>query len=153
MTEPRDIEPRGAESHDEIAGEIRLNLGGGDDSVTQEESALREESTAAPEFEFDPADSQIVEDLEPREIAGVMADDRMPDDMRLGEVSVSEEGLSLPVDVDRPVNEPAPLEATAEELRELAEVEAELDQRWPETKIDPSLERIEMLMDILGWPS
>lgn len=152
MTEPRDIEPRDAESHGEIAGEIRLNLGGEDDSVVQEESAVREESTAAPEFEFDPADSQIVEDLEPREIAGVMADDRMPDDMRLGEVSVSEEGLSLPVDVDRPVNEPAPLEATAEELRELAEVEAELDQRWPETKIDPSLERIEMLMDILGHP-
>lgn len=152
MTEPRDIEPRDAESHDEIAGEIRLNLGGEDDSVAQEESAVREESTAAPEFEFDPTDSQIVEDLEPREIAGVMADDRMPDDMRLGEVSVSEEGLSLPVDVDRPVNEPAPLEATAEELRELAEVEAELDQRWPETKIDPSLERIEMLMDILGHP-
>lgn len=152
MTEPRDIEPRDAESHDEISGEIRLNLGGEDDSVAQEESAVREESTAAPEFEFDPADSQIVEDLEPREIAGVMADDRMPDDMRLGEVSVSEEGLSLPVDVDRPVNEPAPLEATAEELRELAEVEAELDQRWPETKIDPSLERIEMLMDILGHP-
>ena len=69
MTDPRDAEPR-----DEAAGEIRLNLGGGDDSVTQEESALREESTAAPEFEFDPADSQIVEDLEPREIAGVMAD-------------------------------------------------------------------------------
>ncbi|OFM86330.1 dihydrofolate synthase [Corynebacterium sp. HMSC063A05] len=152
MTEPRDIEPRGAESHDEIAGEIRLNLGGEDESVTQDETAAREESTAAPEFEFDPTDSQIVEDLEPREIAGVMADDRMPDDMRLGEVSVSEEGLSLPVDVDRPVNEPAPLEATAEELRELAEVEAELDQRWPETKIDPSLERIEMLMDILGHP-
>ena len=109
MTDPRDAEPR-----DEAAGEIRLNLGGEDDSVTQEESAVREESTAAPEFEFDPADSQIVEDLEPREIAGVMADGRMPDDMRLGEVSVSEEGLSLPVDVDRPVNEPAPLEATAE---------------------------------------
>lgn len=147
MTDPRDAEPR-----DEVAVEIRLNLGGEDDSLTQEESAVREESTAAPEFEFDPADSQIVEDLEPREIAGVMADDRKPDDMRLGEVSVSEEGLSLPVDVDRPVNEPAPLEVTAEELRELAEVEAELDQRWPETKIDPSLERIEMLMDILGHP-
>ena len=34
MTDPRDAEPR-----DEAAGEIRLNLGGGDDSVTQEESA------------------------------------------------------------------------------------------------------------------
>lgn len=157
MTESRDIEPRDAEPRDEAAGEIHLNLNGGEEeSMAQDETAAREaaqeESTAAPEFEFDPADSQIVEDLEPRELAGVMADDRMPDDMRLGEVSVSEEGLSLPVDVDRPVNEPAPLEATAEELRELAEVEAELDQRWPETKIDPSLERIEMLMDILGHP-
>ncbi|WP_419994908.1 bifunctional tetrahydrofolate synthase/dihydrofolate synthase [Streptomyces boninensis] len=36
--------------------------------------------------------------------------------------------------------------------RELREVEAELQQRWPETKIDPTLARIEMLMDILGEP-
>ncbi|AOW94785.1 dihydrofolate synthase [Rhodococcus sp. WMMA185] len=31
-------------------------------------------------------------------------------------------------------------------------VEAELDKRWPETKIDPSLARISALMDILGSP-
>ncbi|MVU76180.1 dihydrofolate synthase [Nocardia sp. ET3-3] len=34
----------------------------------------------------------------------------------------------------------------------MALVEAELDQRWPETKIEPSLVRIATLMDLLGSP-
>ncbi|MFI6867507.1 bifunctional folylpolyglutamate synthase/dihydrofolate synthase [Nocardia sp. NPDC050406] len=34
----------------------------------------------------------------------------------------------------------------------MALVEAELDQRWPETKIEPSLTRIATLMDLLGNP-
>nr|WP_067544757.1 folylpolyglutamate synthase/dihydrofolate synthase family protein [Nocardia crassostreae] len=34
----------------------------------------------------------------------------------------------------------------------MALVEAELDQRWPETKIEPSLARISTLMDLLGSP-
>ncbi|MFC9997068.1 bifunctional folylpolyglutamate synthase/dihydrofolate synthase [Nocardia sp. NPDC127526] len=34
----------------------------------------------------------------------------------------------------------------------MALVEAELDQRWPETKIEPSLTRISTLMDLLGSP-
>nr|WP_063038059.1 folylpolyglutamate synthase/dihydrofolate synthase family protein [Nocardia grenadensis] len=34
----------------------------------------------------------------------------------------------------------------------MALVEAELDQRWPETKIEPSLTRIAALMDVLGSP-
>ncbi|HQV20961.1 MAG TPA: Mur ligase family protein, partial [Gordonia sp. (in: high G+C Gram-positive bacteria)] len=38
------------------------------------------------------------------------------------------------------------------DLAELAEVEAELDTRWPETKIEPSLTRISTLMDLLGSP-
>ncbi|NLG45644.1 folylpolyglutamate synthase/dihydrofolate synthase family protein, partial [Gordonia sp. (in: high G+C Gram-positive bacteria)] len=38
------------------------------------------------------------------------------------------------------------------DLAELALVEAELDQRWPETKIEPSLTRIAALMDLLGSP-
>lgn len=46
--------------------------------------------------------------------------------------------------VERPV--------TDSDLAELARVEAELLSRWPETKIDPSLERIELLMDLLGHP-
>ncbi|MEZ0065718.1 dihydrofolate synthase/folylpolyglutamate synthase [Streptacidiphilus sp. MAP12-20] len=35
---------------------------------------------------------------------------------------------------------------------ELTAVTAELAAKWPETKIDPSLERIKALMDILGQP-
>ncbi|MEJ5919338.1 bifunctional tetrahydrofolate synthase/dihydrofolate synthase [Corynebacterium sp. H78] len=65
---------------------------------------------------------------------------------------MNEEGLSLPVDVDKPVNAPTSQQVTAEDLAELAVVEAALDTRWPETKIDPSLERIEKLMDYLGSP-
>lgn len=38
------------------------------------------------------------------------------------------------------------------DLAELADVEAELDTRWPETKIEPSLSRISALMDLLGSP-
>ncbi|MEV4501042.1 bifunctional tetrahydrofolate synthase/dihydrofolate synthase [Streptomyces klenkii] len=36
--------------------------------------------------------------------------------------------------------------------RALREVETELAGRWPETKLDPSLGRVEALMDILGQP-
>lgn len=39
-----------------------------------------------------------------------------------------------------------------EDLAELAELETELDTRWPETKIDPSLTRIATLLDLLGSP-
>lgn len=46
--------------------------------------------------------------------------------------------------VDKPVTE--------RDLAELARVEQELRARWPETKLDPSLDRIEMLMDLLGQP-
>ncbi|NLU84018.1 folylpolyglutamate synthase/dihydrofolate synthase family protein [Rhodococcus sp. HNM0569] len=38
------------------------------------------------------------------------------------------------------------------DLAELALVEADLDKRWPETKIEPSLTRISALMDLLGSP-
>jgi dihydrofolate synthase / folylpolyglutamate synthase len=34
----------------------------------------------------------------------------------------------------------------------LREVEVELLARWPETKIDPTLERVELLLDLLGSP-
>nr|WP_206025562.1 folylpolyglutamate synthase/dihydrofolate synthase family protein [Rhodococcus sp. 14C212] len=37
-------------------------------------------------------------------------------------------------------------------MAELTLVEAELDKRWPETKIEPSLTRIAALMDLLGSP-
>ncbi|GAA2994772.1 bifunctional tetrahydrofolate synthase/dihydrofolate synthase [Actinokineospora diospyrosa] len=37
-------------------------------------------------------------------------------------------------------------------LEELRQVESELDTRWPETKIEPSLSRIAALVDLLGSP-
>ncbi|SHF44368.1 bifunctional tetrahydrofolate synthase/dihydrofolate synthase [Streptoalloteichus hindustanus] len=39
-----------------------------------------------------------------------------------------------------------------EDLAELRSVEAELDQRWPETRIAPSLDRIRLLTEVLGDP-
>ncbi|WP_454163204.1 bifunctional tetrahydrofolate synthase/dihydrofolate synthase [Gordonia iterans] len=39
-----------------------------------------------------------------------------------------------------------------DDLAELAAVEADLDTRWPETKIEPSLTRISALMELLGNP-
>ena len=68
------------------------------------------------------------------------------------EVSVDDSGLTLPIDVNAPVEEPETREITPEDLRALAEVEAELDQRWSEVKIDPTLTRMELLMDLLGNP-
>lgn len=65
-------------------------------------------------------------------------------------LSFNEDGLSLPLN-DAPVDPPS-LEVTAADLEELAAVEAELDQRWSEVKIDPTLKRMEMLMDLLGNP-
>ena len=66
-------------------------------------------------------------------------------------VEVTDQGLKLNIELGDVVK-PEPVEITPEDLAELAAVEAELDTRWPETKIDPSLERIELLMDLLGSP-
>jgi dihydrofolate synthase / folylpolyglutamate synthase len=44
-----------------------------------------------------------------------------------------------------PLNDPGTIEA-------LREVESELDSRWPETKMEPSTERIAALADLLGDP-
>ena len=41
---------------------------------------------------------------------------------------------------------------TPDEIAALLQVEHLLDQRWPETKIEPSLARIAALMDLLGSP-
>ena len=71
-----------------------------------------------------------------------------------GPVEITESGLTLNLGLgsEDEYNEAAPQEVSAEELRALAEVEEELNERWPETKIEPSLDRIEMLMDLLGHP-
>ncbi|ORV60739.1 dihydrofolate synthase [Mycobacterium europaeum] len=44
------------------------------------------------------------------------------------------------------------LAPTPDEIAALLQVEHLLDQRWPETKIEPSLTRISALMDLLGSP-
>ncbi|MGP0079232.1 bifunctional tetrahydrofolate synthase/dihydrofolate synthase [Mycobacterium sp.] len=41
---------------------------------------------------------------------------------------------------------------TPDEIASLLQVEHLLDQRWPETRIEPSLSRISALMDLLGAP-
>ena len=41
---------------------------------------------------------------------------------------------------------------TPDEIASLLQVEHLLDQRWPETRIEPSLTRISALMDVLGSP-
>lgn len=71
-----------------------------------------------------------------------------------GPVEITESGLTLNLGMggEDEYNEAAPQEVSAAELRALAEVEEELNERWPETKIEPSLERIELLIDLLGHP-
>ena len=69
-----------------------------------------------------------------------------------GPVEITDSGLTLNLGGEENYEEAAPEQATTEELAELAEVTAELNARAPETIIEPSLERIEMLMDLLGNP-
>lgn len=71
-----------------------------------------------------------------------------------GPVEITESGLTLNLGMggEDEYNEAAPQEVSAAELRALAEVKEELNERWPETKIEPSLDRIELLMDLLGHP-
>ena len=45
-----------------------------------------------------------------------------------------------------------PFEPTPDEIAALLQVEHLLDQRWPETKIEPSTARMQALMDLLGSP-
>ncbi len=47
------------------------------------------------------------------------------------------------------MTQPAP---TPDEIAALLQVEHLLDQRWPETKLDPSTARIAALMEMLGSP-
>ncbi|MEY8567107.1 folylpolyglutamate synthase/dihydrofolate synthase family protein [Corynebacteriaceae bacterium 7-707] len=83
--------------------------------------------------------------------------DAADDNKDFGEATLNATGLDLPIDLTEPANsdeDAAKLArpVTAGDLAALAEVEAELNERWPETKIDPTLDRIRDLMDLLGNP-
>lgn len=73
-------------------------------------------------------------------------------DSDFGGLNLNQAGLSLPIDLAGETTAPASVEIGAADLAELAIVEAELDQRWQETDIDPTLSRMSALMDLLGQP-
>lgn len=65
-------------------------------------------------------------------------------------LNINDDGLSL--DLNAPRQEAESREITAQDVADLARVEHELDSRWQETTIDPTLDRMELLMDYLGHP-
>ena len=69
-----------------------------------------------------------------------------------GEVNLGESGLDLPIDLNEPAADETPVHnpVTPEDLAALAQVEAELNERWNETHIDPTLDRIRELMGERG---
>src|SRR5262249_21548679 len=80
---------------------------------------------------------------DPRPSAGGPGGDR-PDQRQVGRAAMTSEP---------PEWEPAVgTVPTPDEIASLLQVEHLLDQRWPETKIEPSLTRISALMDLLGSP-
>ena len=71
------------------------------------------------------------------------------------DIQQTDAGLTLNLGAPGESNETeelAPRGVSEEDLVALAQVEQELTARWPETDIDPSLQRIELLMDFLGEP-
>src|SRR3954452_4592690 len=57
--------------------------------------------------------------------------------------------MTDPEPFDRSLPEDVP---TPDEIASLLQVEHLLDQRWPETKLEPSTARISALMELLGSP-
>lgn len=75
--------------------------------------------------------------------------------LRLGELSLDATGLSLPIDLQGDsVGEDSPVvrEITAEDKQALGEVLVQLAARSQPSDIDPTLGRMELLMDVLGNP-
>lgn len=102
------------------------------------------------------ADTAGTEDAEDAESAEG-AEGARGDDNAAGKLTLDSEGLTLPIQIGAgqaaDPNNPIPqTPVTAEDLADLQEVEAELNTRWSEEKIDPTLERMEQLVDILGHP-
>src|ERR1700754_4706608 len=57
--------------------------------------------------------------------------------------------MTDPEALDGPIPDEVP---TPDEIASLLQVEHLLDQRWPETKLEPSTARISALMEMLGSP-
>ena len=75
-------------------------------------------------------------------------DEEYPEELSSGGNFVAGPLPDDPAEID-----PVDLEEIERQARqELLRVEAELNQRWPETKIEPSLDRIAALMTVLGDP-
>lgn len=72
----------------------------------------------------------------------------------MDEFDIELEGSGLRLNLDGPADETADLArpVTEEDLAALHEVEQALASRWGETQIDPTLERVEYVMDLLGQP-
>jgi dihydrofolate synthase/folylpolyglutamate synthase len=69
------------------------------------------------------------------------------------ELSSGDNFVAGPLPDDPSENETVDVEAAQRQARQdLMQVEAALNQRWPETKIEPSLDRIAALVTVLGDP-
>ncbi|MET0897589.1 MAG: folylpolyglutamate synthase/dihydrofolate synthase family protein [Mycobacterium sp.] len=79
------------------------------------------------------------------------AADDAADDAAEDDAAEDDDELQFPGDDDYLTPE-AITEPTPDEVAALLQVEHLLDQRWPETKIEPSTTRITALMELLGTP-
>ncbi|MEX3505598.1 bifunctional tetrahydrofolate synthase/dihydrofolate synthase [Corynebacterium sp. LK2510] len=70
------------------------------------------------------------------------------------DITLDESGLRLDLGAPEETGEVERVSRAVSEAdrAELARVEAELEQRWPESTIDPTLERVAAVMDFLGRP-
>lgn len=116
--------------------------------MPKDEHESQEQAQEQPQHSHD-----IINEDSFAELASLIADEEEGFD--LGELKLTETGLTLPITAEPAAEgDEAALDdsITDEDLAALAAVEAELDQRWSEVKIDPTLERMELLMDLLGHP-
>ncbi|MGI8870245.1 MAG: bifunctional folylpolyglutamate synthase/dihydrofolate synthase [Mycobacteriales bacterium] len=74
------------------------------------------------------------------------------DDTELEELAALDGEITVVAGPAESSTDPLRDEATPEELADLERVEAALDTRWPESKIDPTLEREQALVEMLGQP-
>lgn len=96
-----------------------------------------------PHFHHDKIELNSVDpaSLSPEDINAAISDD----------LEVDDAGLTLPLS-DETKPEVVHRTITPDDLEALADVEDRLNSRWPETKIDPTLDRMDQVLDLLGDP-